>query len=131
LKYLLDTAVWLWSVGEPERLSSKAVAAILDLKNEIFLSAASSWEITIKHASGKLSLPEHPSTYIPRRMAQQRLSPLPISHQHALFVSTLAPHHRDPFDRLLIAQAKVEDLIVITTDSMFEKYPAEILWAGE
>ena len=76
----------------------------------MFLSAVSSWEIAIKSAVGKLRLPEPPESYVPRRMAQQGLRPLTVSHPHALAVSALPSHHRDPFDRLLIAQAKLEDM---------------------
>jgi PIN domain nuclease of toxin-antitoxin system len=113
-----------------ERISEKARSVFADLGNDIFLSAASSLEIAIKSAAGKLQLPEPPGSYVPRRMAVQGLRPLPVSHQHALAVFALPPHHRDPFDRLLIAQANLEDMILITADRMFQRYPVQILWAG-
>lgn len=113
-----------------ERTSEKARSVFADLGNDIFLSAASSLEIAIKSAAGKLQLPEPPGSYVPRRMADQGLRPLPVSHQHALAVFALPPHHRDPFDRLLIAQANLEDMILITADRMFQRYPVQILWAG-
>jgi len=131
LRYLLDTGVWLWSLFEPERLSRKARESISDVSNEIFLSAVTSWEVAIKAAAGKLTLPEPPTSYIPRRMADQKLRPLPVSHPHALAVFGLPPHHRDPFDRLLVAQAKLEELILVTADRAIEQYPVEILWAGK
>jgi PIN domain nuclease of toxin-antitoxin system len=130
VRYLLDTGIWLWSVLEMERISEKARSVFADLGNDIFLSAASSLEIAIKSAAGKLQLPEPPGSYVPRRMADQGLRPLPVSHQHALAVFALPPHHRDPFDRLLIAQANLEDMILITADRMFQRYPVQILWAG-
>lgn len=130
MRYLLDTGIWLWSVLEMERISEKARSVFADLGNDIFLSAASSLEIAIKSAAGKLQLPEPPGSYVPRRMADQGLRPLPVSHQHALAVFALPPHHRDPFDRLLIAQANLEDMILITADRMFQRYPVQILWAG-
>jgi PIN domain nuclease of toxin-antitoxin system len=128
--YLLDTGVWLWSVGEPTRMSSRAHDVIVDLKQDVFLSAVTSWEVAIKAASGKLHLPEPPDLYVPRRTASQGLRPLAVSHQHALTVFALPVHHRDPFDRLLIAQAQVEEMTLITADRMFGRYSVQLLWAG-
>jgi len=131
LTYLLDTGVWLWSVGDPSRISRKARDVMADVRQELFLSAVTSWEVAIKAASGKLHLPEPPDLYVPRRMASQGLRPLAVSHQHALAVFALPAHHRDPFDRLLIAQAQVEDMTLISADSMFDRYPVQLLWAGQ
>ena len=130
MKYLLDTNVWLWSLWEPERISRRAREVIADLSHEVSLSAVTSWEVAIKAAAGKLKLPEPPASYVPRRMGDQGLRPLPISHPHALAVFALPLHHRDPFDRLLIAQARLEDMILVTADRIMQKYPVEILWAG-
>ncbi len=130
MRYLLDTGVWLWSVWEPERIARKTRAVMADLHQDVFLSAVTSWEVAIKSAAGKLSLPEPPGSYVPRRMADQGLRPLPVSHQHALAVFSLPAHHRDPFDRLLIAQANLEDMVLITADRIFEQYPVQLLWAG-
>lgn len=101
-----------------------------DLNQEVFLSVVTAWEIAIKSASGKLHLPEPPGSYVPRRMVSQGLRPLAVSHHHTLAVFSLLPHHRDPFDRLLIAQAQVENLIVITSDRILKRYSVELLWAG-
>jgi PIN domain nuclease of toxin-antitoxin system len=131
VKYLLDTAVWLWSVSDPARLSPKARGIFSDRSQELFLSAASAWEIAIKSASGKLHLPEPAATYVPRRMTEQGIRPLGVTHQHALAVSQLPHHHRDPFDRLLAAQAAVENMILISSDPMFKRYDAQLLWGGE
>jgi PIN domain nuclease of toxin-antitoxin system len=130
VRYLLDTGVWLWSLLEPERISPRARKALSDPSHEVFLSAATSWEVAIKSAIGKLTLPEAPGTFVPRRMADQGLRPLPVSHQHALAVFGLPAHHHDPFDRLLIAQANLEDMILITADRTIEKYAVQLLWAG-
>ena len=100
------------------------------MSHAVFLSAVTSWEVAIKAAVGKLRLPEAPASYVPRRMADQGLRPLAISHPHALAVFALPPHHRDPFDRLLVAQAQLEDMVLVTADQVLEKYPVEILWAG-
>ena len=130
MTYLLDTGVWLWSLGEPGRISHKVRDVIADRSHDVFLSAVTSWEVAIKAASGKLHLPEPPDLYVPQRMASQGLRPLAVSHQHALAVFTLPAHHRDPFDRLLIAQAKVEDMTLITADRRFQQYPVQLLWAA-
>jgi PIN domain nuclease of toxin-antitoxin system len=130
VKYLLDTNVWLWTVWDPERIAPPVRVVVGDVFNEVFLSAATSWEIAIKAASGKLKLPEAPDTYVPRRMGEQGFRPLPVSHLHALAVFALPSHHRDPFDRLLVAQAKAENLVLVTADRVLQKYPVQVLWAG-
>jgi PIN domain nuclease of toxin-antitoxin system len=129
--YLLDTGVWLWSVGDPSRISRRAREVMAEVSHDVFLSAVTSWEVAIKAASGKLRLPEPPDLYVPRRMATQGLRPLAVSHEHALTVFALPHHHRDPFDRLLIAQARVEDMTLISADRMFDRYPVQLLWAGQ
>lgn len=130
MKYLLDTGVWLWSVGDPARMPPATREVLGDRSQEIFLSAVTSWEVAIKAATGKLELPEPPTTYVPSRMVMQGLRPLPVSHQHALAVFRIPHHHRDPFDRLLMAQALVEDLTILTADREFKKYDVPILWCG-
>lgn len=130
MSYLLDTGIWIWSVGDPQRIPSKARSILADKTQEIFLSAVTSWEVAIKAASGKLRLPEAPGSYVPSRMVLQGLRPLPISHQHALAVFTLPPHHADPFDRLLIAQAFREKLTILTADRWFLEYDVPLVWCG-
>ena len=131
MTYLLDTGVWLWSVGDPSRISRKARDVMADVSHEVFLSAVTSWEVAIKAASGKLHLPEPPDLYVPRRMASQGLRPLAVSHEHALTVFALPVYDRDPFDRLLIAQAKVEGMTLISAEKIFDRYPVQLLWAGQ
>lgn len=99
-------------------------------RQEIYLSAASSWEISIKFALGELRLPEPAISYVPKRMAAQGIRPLAITHSHVLAVSELPTYHRDPFDRLLIAQAQVEGMAILTSDRVFRLYPVEIVWCG-
>ena len=130
MSYLLDTMIWLWSLWAPEKITDKALVAIRDPSHEVFLSAATAWEVAIKAATGKLRLPEPPGVYVPRRMADQGLRPLPVLHSHAVAVFDLPDHHRDPFDRLLVAQAKLEGLVLVTADRIVEKYPVDTLWAG-
>src|SRR5919197_5330170 len=108
MRILLDTQCWLWMAAAPEKLSAPALSLVQTTDNELFLSAASAWEIGIKYALKKLPLPEPPEQYVPTRLERLRTSPLPIDIPHALRVAGLPPHHRDPFDRLLVAQAQHE-----------------------
>lgn len=110
-------------------LSPGSLSLLSDPENQLFLSAASSWEIAIKYAIGKLPLPMPPAEYVPSRMEISGTSALPILHAHALQVGTLPRHHGDPFDRLLIAQAQVEGLIILTSDRQFSAYEVEVFWA--
>jgi PIN domain nuclease of toxin-antitoxin system len=125
----LDTQVWLWMLAAPERLSEPSRALVVATDNELLLSAASAWEIAIKYALGKLRLPEAPGDLIPRLMARTGITPLPVHHRHALRVATLPPAHRDPFDRLLVAQAQIEEVPILTADPSFALYDVEVLRA--
>ncbi len=129
MRVLLDTQIWLWMLASPERLSASSRALVSSTENELMLSAASAWEIAIKHGLGKLTLPESPTAYVTRLMSQSAVSPLPVYHRHALHVATLPAHHGDPFDRLLIAQAQIEALPVLTADLMFSRYEVETITA--
>ena len=126
MRLLLDTQVWLWMVVAPERLSPAARRLVASEDNELILSAASSWEIAIKHALGKLQLPGKPEALAPQWMERTGVTQLAVLHRHALHVASLPPHHRDPFDRLLIAQAQVEDVAVLTADAHFERYEVSV-----
>lgn len=114
---------------EPDRLGS-ALHIVEDVRNELVFSAASSWEISIKHALGRLPLPESPRIYVPERMRSTGVTPLPVEHYHALAVADLPPHHRDPFDRMLIAQAQLEGIPFITSDGFLERYEVDLIRAG-
>lgn len=127
MRLLIDTQCWLWMQAEPDRFRSETRKLLLDPGNELYLSAASSWEIVIKYALGKLPLPEPPSTYVPSRMQSSGVIGLAIEHAHALHVDGLPPHHRDPFDRLLIAQAQLEAMSILSADRAFALYPVTIL----
>ena len=122
MRLLLDTHVWLWWNTEPERLSAAARRQISDPRNEVFLSAASVWEIAIKQRLGKLPLREPVSSYITRRLAADDVRPLPISVDHAAGVETLELRHHDPFDRILIVQARHEGLRLLTADEQVLSY---------
>jgi PIN domain nuclease of toxin-antitoxin system len=130
VKVLLDTQVWLWMQAAPGRLAPKARSLVEDLGTTLLFSAASSWEIAIKYALGRLPLPERPEQYVPERMRTSGVVALPIEHAHALRVAELAPHHRDPFDRMLIAQAQLEGASLVTADPVIERYAVDIVRAG-
>ncbi len=131
MKYLLDTMVWLWSVSSVENIGADGHAILANEDAEIYLSVASTWEISIKARMGKFTLPEPPPRYIPKRLAEQSIQALTINQTHAQKVYELPLHHRDPFDRLIIAQALTEEMTVLTSDRGFEKYPIEIIWCGK
>lgn len=129
MKILLDTHCWLWMQADSKRLSQQARALLQDPENQLFLSAASSWEIAIKYALGKLPLPMPPLEYVLSRMESSGTLSLPVQHSHALHAGSLPLHHADPFDRLLIAQAQLENLRILTADAQFEAYEVDLLWA--
>ena len=113
----------------PERFSEDSRSLLEASENDLYLSAASAWEIAIKYGLGKLTLPGRPAEMIPELMSQTAVNPLPVLHSHALRVADLPMHHRDPFDRLLVAQAQLEDLPILTADPQLEPYEVEILRA--
>jgi PIN domain nuclease of toxin-antitoxin system len=114
----------------PGKLSSATHALLIDPENELFLSAASSWEIAIKWRLGKLPLPKPPAEYVPQAMERQGVLGLPVQHRHALHLASLPNPHHDPFDRLLVAQAATEELRLLTADRKMAEYPGiELLWA--
>lgn len=127
MKILLDTHVWLWWLTEPERLPVAIRDALEDGVNPIYFSVVSSWEIAIKYAVGKLPLPEPPPSFVEKRLLRDGLQTLHIEHRHALAVAQLPVHHNDPFDRLLIAQARDESMILATVDSQIKAYDVEVL----
>ncbi len=129
MKILIDTSCWLWSLTDPEHLKKEARDLLPDASQVLFLSAASSWEIAIKASLGKLHLPEPPEKFIPSRMAAFSILGLPVEHAHALRVFGLPAHHRDPFDRILIAQAQSEGLTILTADRVFGAYDVAVIWA--
>jgi PIN domain nuclease of toxin-antitoxin system len=122
LRLLLDTHVFLWLNTEPERLGEH-LPLVEDQGTELLLSAASSWEIAIKHRLGRLPLPESPQRYVPARMRAVGVRGLAVEHPHALAVAELESLHRDPFDRLLVAQAGLLDVPILTADPMVARYP--------
>ena len=130
MKYLLDTSVFLWALAAPSKLNRRARQLLLNQREGLFLSAASAWEISVKFGLGKLELHEIPAKCVPTWMLNWGIRALEISHLHALAVGDLPFHHQDPFDRMLIVQATMEEMVLLTADRMFEKYSVETLWCG-
>jgi len=128
VKAFLDTHTFLWCATGDPRLPKRLALMLSDRKNTLLLSVASAWEIAIKARIGKLHLPEHVAAYIPDRLAKLGIEIAPISLDHVLATASLPLHHGDPFDRLLIAQSRVEGIPIVTVDSGFKKYGVEVLW---
>jgi PIN domain nuclease of toxin-antitoxin system len=129
VKLLLDTQCWLWMQASPERFSPAARDIVDDPDSVLLLSPVSAWEIATKYAQGRLALPVPPAEYVPSRMKSSGVDALPLQHSHALQVAVLPWHHRDPFDRLLIAQAQVEGLAILSADRRLAAYDVQLQWA--
>ncbi len=127
MNLLLDTHAFLWFLVDDLRLRSATRQLVADPLNDVFVSAASAWEIAIKASLGKLVVPPDVATWLPVQLATSRLTPLAITVAHAAAVERLPPHHADPFDRLLIAQARAESLSVVTSDPQFERYDVRLI----
>ncbi len=130
MKYLLDTSVFLWALAEVEKLNPKAQELLSNTREDLFLSAASAWEISIKYAIGRLQLPQPPVACVPMWLRKWGIRALEVTHLHALSVSDLPLHHQDPFDRMLIAQARMERMVLMTADRVFGDYPVDTFWCG-
>lgn len=128
MQILLDTNAFLWWVTDDPKLSDTARSIISNPENPIFFSVASAWEIVIKSQLGKLPLPEPAKLYIPDRIEHYGFIRLSINMKDVLEISNLENHHKDPFDRLLIAQGKTHNLPIVTADEKFTLYDADILW---
>ena len=125
---MLDTNAFLWWVAASGQVSKKAHTAIASARNECFVSIASGWEIAIKVSLGKLRIEGALDRFLPEQIAANGFRPLAVDLKHAARVATLPFHHRDPFDRLLVAQALEEDLAVVTNDPSFARYGLKRVW---
>lgn len=128
MRALLDTHSFLWWITGSSRLSAKAAQVIGDGRNEIYLSAASSWEIAIKARLGRIELPDLPDRFISEQMLANAFQGLPIQISHTMQVYSLPDHHSDPFDRMLVAQSLVEKLSIISSDKELSRYAADVIW---
>src|SRR5207302_4819891 len=130
MRFLIDTHCWLWAVRTPDRLSRKAIAMIESADHKVVLSVVSTLEIAIKVSIGKLQLPEPADDFVYSQMAVLSMTSLPVYLTHSLRVSELPLHHRDPFDRLLVAQSQIERMPLMTADEEIGEYHNDIIWAG-
>ena len=127
MKVLIDTQCWLWLCVSPERFTESTLARLAHPRTDRLLSAASVWELVIKYQLGKLALPLRPGDFVPSRLETTRTDVLDVSTAHALRVADLPTHHRDPFDRMIVAQALVERAPLLTADRGLARYDVELL----
>jgi PIN domain nuclease of toxin-antitoxin system len=125
---LLDTCTFLWIVSGAGELSPAVADAVRDPGNGVYLSAASSLEIAVKHARGRLPLPDAPERYVPDARRRHGIDAIDVDEETALHVAKLQALHRDPFDRLLVAQAIVHGMTIATPDPLVRQYPARTMW---
>ena len=128
VKPLLDTHVFLWWNEDRRSLSRRVRNLLSDPATDLFLSVVSAWEIVPKVRTSNLGLPAAPAVYIPARLAHYRIELIPVTLAHVLALDTLPDHHRDPFDRMLVAQTQVEQIPIATRDSQIRKYEVETIW---
>jgi len=128
MRILLDTHVFLWWITDAQNLSDNARTIIENTDHELYFSVASAWEIGIKVKTGKLDLPENLEQFITENLVQNHIFVLPIQLSHTLAVYHLPLQHRDPFDRILIAQSQVETMPLLTADPWFGRYDVQTIW---
>ncbi len=128
MKLLLDTVGFLWAAINSPRFSRTARDLVAAPEHDVFLSSVSAWEIAVKHRLGKLELPQAPQRFVPAVRQRFDIDPLPLDEEPALAVGRLPPLHADPFDRMLICQAIVHGLTILTPDQQIHQYPVRCLW---
>ncbi len=128
MRLLLDTHTFLWWIIDSDRLSRRARSLISSGNNEIFFSAVSGWEIAVKAELGRIKLPSAPEQFVPQQISENAFQVLPLQLRHALRVFSLPSVHRDPFDRMLVAQAETEHMPLLSGDSHFHGYPVKVVW---
>lgn len=127
MKALLDTHTFLWAISGDSKLSRQA-GQIFSGPSDLWLSVASIWEALIKAQIGKIPLPKPVGPYLLKKLAENRIETLPITLDHVLRIESLPMHHRDPFDRMLIAQSQKEKLPLVTSDVAFQRYDIDVIW---
>lgn len=128
MRILLDTCAFLCLAVDAPEFSASARDTFEDPDNDVYLSSVSTWEIAVKHALGRLPLPEPPDSYIPRLRRRHDVEPLPLGEEATLHLVRLPPLHKDPFDRMLVCQAIVEGMVLLTPDGSITQYPVRSLW---
>ncbi len=128
MRLLLDTSTFLWATLEDPRLSTPAQESLADPENELFLSPVSAWEIAVKHARERLALPEAPAEFVRSRRRAYGIRSLAFDEEAALHVPRLPWLHKDPFDRMLVCQAIIHQMALVTNDSLIAQYPVRVVW---
>ncbi len=128
MKLLLDTNVFIWLNDSPQRVSEQVMSVVANPNNDLFLSLTSIWEMQIKIQLGKLQLNDSLPEILKTQQVENNLELLTISLEHVLALESLPHHHKDPFDRLLIAQAQTEEMTLVSADGMFGLYEVKLLW---
>jgi PIN domain nuclease of toxin-antitoxin system len=128
VRLLLDTCTFLWIVSGSKELSAKARRAFEDPGNDVVLSVVSAWEIAVKNGLGRLPLPSRPDSFVPAQRVAHGIESLPLDEEATLHVAKLPDLHRDPFDRMLVAQAIASGLVLLTPDDAIREYPVRTLW---
>ena len=118
----------MWDVSDAPELSGRARELVVDPENDVYLSAVSAWEIAVKHALGRLALPESPERFVPEQRKQQGIEELPLDEESALHLTRLPMLHKDPFDRMLVCQAITQGLLLLTPDELISQYPVRTAW---
>ncbi|MEL6438655.1 MAG: type II toxin-antitoxin system VapC family toxin [Cyanobacteria bacterium J06621_8] len=128
MRLLLDTCCWLWWLSDTKKLSQQQLNALINRQNQLFLSSATLWELSIKVNNGKISIPQPLNKLVTKECPQDNIKILEIKPIHAINAGNLPLHHKDPFDRMIITQAMIENLIVVTSDVIFQKYDVSVLF---
>lgn len=128
MRYLLDTHAFLWFISDDRRLSKNASAVMSDRSNELYFSSASAWEISIKTGLGRLSIQDEMKSFLLAQLSENGIFPLSITIPHAAHISKLPGIHKDPFDRILIAQSVIEDMPLLSRDRTMRKYDVNVVW---
>jgi PIN domain nuclease of toxin-antitoxin system len=128
VRILLDTCTFLWVVAGAAELSPEAREVFSDPDNDVYLSSVSAWEIAVKHALGRLPLPEPPGRFVPAERRRHGVEALSLDEESALHLARLPRLHRDPFDRMLVCQALVHGLVILSPDTLVTQYPVRALW---
>jgi PIN domain nuclease of toxin-antitoxin system len=128
MRILLDTATFLWIIIDASDLSDDARELFVDPDNEIYLSSVSTWEIAVKHSLGRLPLPDRPARFIPAQRKHHGIDSLALDEEATLHLARLPALHKDPFDRMLVCQAVVQSLVILTPDELISQYPVRTIW---
>lgn len=128
MNLLLDTCTFLWIVSDSRELSKRCREMFSTPENDVFLSPVSAWEIVVKHALGRLPLPEPPSAFIPKHRKAHGIQPLDLGEEAVMHLSRLPEYHKDPFDRVLVCQAIAHGMAILTPDGHITQYPVRTVW---